>query len=113
MSYEVVTTRAFDRAAKKLTKKHVSFFKDISRLIAELAEHPTLGTPLPYNCFKIRLAIKSKARGKSGGARVITTVLVEGERVVLLDIYDKSERASLSDAELRALLAGLAFDGLV
>ena len=56
------------------------------------------------NCFKIRLAISSKGRGKSGGARVITHIYIENETVFLLAIYDKSEQADISDKELKELL---------
>jgi hypothetical protein len=64
-----------------------------------------LGTPIGKNCFKIRLAIKSKGQGKSGGARVITCVLAVKETVVLLSIYDKAEKEDISDLVLQQLLA--------
>ncbi len=35
-------------------------------------DNPTSGTSLGHNLYKIRLAIASKGKGKSGGARVIT-----------------------------------------
>lgn len=57
------------------------------------------------NCFKIRLAIASKGKGKSGGARIITNVVIENDTVHMLTIYDKSEQSDLSDKELKALLA--------
>ena len=63
------------------------------------------------NCYKIRLAIKSKGKGKSGGARVITTVFVDEETVYLLDIYDKSEQSSISRAGLLTLLKDLGDTG--
>jgi len=52
---------------------------------------------------KIRLAIASKRKGKSGGARVITCVLIEDTEVHLLTIYDKSEKEDISDKELKTL----------
>jgi hypothetical protein len=55
----------------------------------------------------VRLAIKSKAKGKSGGARVITLVLTKREKVYLMAIYDKSEKESLSDKELKELVKDL------
>lgn len=39
----------------------------------------------------MRLAIASKGKGKSGGARVITYVVTEDLEVNLLSIYDKSD----------------------
>ena len=56
------------------------------------------------NCYKIRLAIKSKGKGKSGGARIITYVLTEDQEVILLTIYDKQVKGNLSDKELKELL---------
>lgn len=56
------------------------------------------------------MAIKSKGAGKSGGARVITyNVLVteeEGE-VYLLEIYDKSEYASVHEGVLKQMIETL------
>ncbi len=65
---------------------------------------PDQGVPLGDNCFKIRLAIQSKGKGKSGGARIITNLIIEASTVYLLSIYDKSEKESLSDKELNELL---------
>ena len=72
-----------------------------------LSTNPTLGTALGNDCYKIRLAISSKGRGKSGGARLITFVRIVKNTVYLLDMYDKSDQASISDKELRILMATL------
>ena len=65
---------------------------------------PDKGTPIGNECFKIRLAIASKGKGKSGGARIITYLSVTDEMIVLLSIYDKSEKEDISDKELLKLL---------
>jgi hypothetical protein len=65
---------------------------------------PSLGIPIGRQCYKIRLAIKSKGQGKSGGARVITCVVAVKESVVLLTIYDKSEKEDISEVVLKKLL---------
>ena len=65
---------------------------------------PDQGVPLGDNCFKIRLAIQSKGKCKSGGARIITNFIIEASTVYLLSICDKSEKESLSDKELNELL---------
>jgi hypothetical protein len=59
---------------------------------------------LGRDCYKIRIAIASKGKGKSGGARVITCVVVMEKEVYLLYIYDKSEQSDISDKELLQLL---------
>lgn len=50
------------------------------------------------------MKISSKNTGKSGGARVITYVKIQLQRITLLDIYDKSEKENITDVELTALL---------
>jgi hypothetical protein len=54
--------------------------------------------------LKIRLAISSKGKGKSGGGRIITHIQVNKNKVFLVSIYDKSEQDSLDDKELSELL---------
>jgi hypothetical protein len=50
------------------------------------------------------MAITSKQKGKSGGARVITLIQIQEDTVNLIAIYDKSEKSSLSNKELEQLL---------
>lgn len=53
------------------------------------------------------MAIASKGRGKSHGARIITfTALVttNDSDIILLTIYDKSERESISKQEVENIL---------
>ena len=74
---------------------------------------PRTGIPLGNNTFKIRLAIKSKGKGKSGGARIISLVetevigLIRSNVVILLTIYDKSEIDSISKEEIDALIESI------
>jgi hypothetical protein len=107
MNFKVVTIPDFDRALKKLVKKYASLAREVAELGDSLAEEPFQGTPIGKNCYKIRLAIKSKGQGKSGGARVITCVVAVEERVILLSIYDKSEQETITDKELQRLLDSL------
>ncbi|PIE87995.1 MAG: hypothetical protein CSA04_04145 [Bacteroidetes bacterium] len=100
MSFRVKSITVFDRQAKRLTKKFPSLKKELQTLIYELSEEPTKGTSIGHDCYKIRLAIASKGKGKSGGARVITHVLFKNDTVYLLSIYDKSDIDSLSDKEI-------------
>ncbi len=66
-----------------------------------------MGDEIIQNCFKIRMSISSKGKGKSGGARVITFVYIQDETVYLLSIYDKSDQENISDKELRDLIQSL------
>jgi mRNA-degrading endonuclease RelE of RelBE toxin-antitoxin system len=104
MSYKINTIRTFDKQIKRLSKKHSSIKKDLISLVNDLMTNPQKGTPLGKNCFKIRLSITSKGKGKSGGARVITYVQIIDETIYLLSIYDKSEKDNLNEGEIELLL---------
>ncbi|MCA6423470.1 MAG: type II toxin-antitoxin system RelE/ParE family toxin [Flavobacterium sp.] len=104
MSYNIIAVPTFRKELKKLAKKYDSLKTDISVLFESLEENPIQGTSLGRNCYKIRLAISSKGKGKSGGARVITNVVITQETVYLLSIYDKSDKENLTDKELDELL---------
>lgn len=101
MSYNILRTTEFEKELKVLYKKYPSLKEEYSDLIDSLESKPQQGTPIGHNCYKIRLAIASKGRGKSGGARVITCVYVADSEVVLVSIYDKSVQPSLSDEEIK------------
>lgn len=72
-----------------------------------LESTPDAGTPLGNSSYKIRLAIQSKGKGRSGGARVITYVITENKEVYLLTIYDKSEMDSIDDKTLKNIINSL------
>jgi len=103
MNYNIETIELFDKQVKRLAKKYPSLKADLEQLGNLLSENPEMGTSLGNNFFKIRLAISSKGRGKSGGARVITYVKIIAQTVYLTSIYDKGEKASLTDKELKSI----------
>jgi hypothetical protein len=107
MSYDIRTIPEFDQRLKALAKRHSTIKLDLQELSEELADAPKQGVALGLNCYKVRMRIRSKGNGKSGGARVITCVHVIGEVVWLLTIFDKSDRESISDKELKALVAAI------
>jgi len=92
MAITVLPTPDFIKDIKDISKKHKGILLDIAKLSAELKINPTLGTPLGQNVFKIGLAISNTNKGKSGGARVITYVLVLKEIIYLSKIYLKNEQ---------------------
>ena len=104
MNYSVKSIAVFEKQAKRLIKKYASLKNELLDLIQELKENPELGTAIGQGCFKIRLSIASKNKGKSGGARIITNFVVTEDTVYLLSIYDKSEKENLTDKELKELL---------
>lgn len=102
---KLVVASNFDAEAKRLLKKYRSLRTELAELGRSLLENPIQGTPVGRDCYKIRLAIASKGKGKSGGGRVITCVKVAAETVTLLTIYDKSEQEDIPDKALTKLLA--------
>jgi mRNA-degrading endonuclease RelE of RelBE toxin-antitoxin system len=107
MSYNVIPTAKFIKEAKRLIRKYPSIKSELDQLNNTLAQDPSIGTPLGYNAYKIRIAIKSKGRGKSGGARVITYLVTEDMEVYLLTIYDKAELSSIDDKTLKKIIQNL------
>jgi mRNA-degrading endonuclease RelE of RelBE toxin-antitoxin system len=107
MNYKIELTDNFKKEAKRLVKKYKSLKSEITDLIAELETNPTNGTPLGNDIYKIRLAIKSKGKGKSGGARIISYVKVVETEVLLFSIYNKSEKDTISDKEIKELIKHL------
>ncbi len=114
MKVIVRITKNFRSEVKPLLKRYQSLPQDLLGLEKELIQNPKLGTELGKNVYKIRLRIKSKGKGKSGGARVLTllenTVVAEVEYsekeivVNLLSIFDKSDTENISDSELKHLI---------
>lgn len=110
MSYKIVPTHNFEKAFKRLAKKHRSIKEDVGELGELLEDNPTMGDKVIENCYKIRIAISSKNKGKSGGARIITYIYVAQKTVFLLSIYDKSEHENISNHELKELIDSLGLD---
>jgi mRNA-degrading endonuclease RelE of RelBE toxin-antitoxin system len=104
MKYNVKVTKHFEKDAKPLFKKYSSLKKDLSKLISDLEENPESGIYLGNNLFKIRIAISSKGRGKSSGARVISMLLKKEETVYLVSIYDKAEYDTVNTENLLRIL---------
>ena len=103
----LVVTDYFRREAKPLAKKYRSLAKEIAELFESFKEEPIQGDSLPLGCYKIRLAIESKGKGKRGGAIVITCFQTEDNEIYLISIYDKSEQDDISDNELIKRLKAL------
>ena len=104
MNFKVEVTSDFKKQAKRLVKKYPSIIRELNELIDSLETAPAQGISIGRGCYKIRLAIASKGKGKSGGARVITHIQIVNAKVYLLSIYDKSEMENISASELLDLL---------
>ena len=104
MNYKVKSIAVFEKQAKKLIKKYPSLKLEIFNIVQALKMNPNFGVSIGKNCFKIRIAISSKGKGKSGGARIITNFVINQKTIFLLTIYDKSTKENITDKELIELL---------
>lgn len=108
MSCSIKTSKAFDREVKRLAKRYHSIKQDLQSLSEELTNNPLSGVDLGKGIRKVRMAIGSKGKGKSHGARIITdtTAIINIEEgvITLLYIYDKAERSSITDKQIEELL---------
>ena len=102
MNFEIRTISRFEKEVKRLTKKYPSLKVELQKLNQVLTSNPTYGTNIGKDFYKIGLVIKSKEKGKSGGARVISFDLLKSDLgiIYLTSIYDKSERPTISTKEL-------------
>lgn len=107
MSFSVIPIDKFKREAKRLVKKYPSLKEELAELNNILTNKPETGISLGNDTYKIRLAIKSKGKGKSGGARIVTYVIKDNKEVYLLTIYDKSEFESVDDKTLKNIIRSL------
>ncbi len=104
MSYEVLLTDNFKREAKRLIKKYRALRKELVELIDELEDDPIKGMLISESLYKIRVAVKSKGKGKRGGVRVIFFINELKKRVLLFSIYNKSEQESISLEKIKFLV---------
>ena len=100
MSFSIILVDSFVKELKRLNKKYPSIKSDLTLLGQQLLDDPKSGTPVGNDCYKIRIAITSKGKGKSGGARVITHVLIQEETIYMLSIYDKSDAETISEEDI-------------
>ena len=100
-------TQEFRKQAKRLAKKYRSLAEDLQAFVDELFQNPNMGKDLGSGVRKIRMAVKSKGKGKSGGMRVITFNVITDTEITLLTVYDKSEKESISDKEIKMLLESI------
>ena len=110
MSFEILRSDEFTTSLKKLAKRHKSMAQDYARFLDDLKQNPFQGVEIAPNIRKVRLAISSKGRGKSGGARVITYNLLLSEHdgvIYLLLIYDKADASNVKIHVIKEIIEGL------
>ena len=103
----------FAKEAKRLAKKYPSFKQDYKDFLDSIKENPLQGDEITKNIRKIRMAIKAKGKGKSGGARVITFNIlteIENGQVVFLLLYDKEDASTVKVNVVKQLVRDMGFD---
>ena len=102
MNFEVVPE--FEKSFKRLNKKYSSLKVDYYAFLKELEKNPKIGDEIFPNCRKARIAIKSKGKGKRGGARIIFYFKIVEDKIILLFIYDKSEMENVQTVFIEHIL---------
>jgi hypothetical protein len=100
-------TKQFKKSFKALYKKIPSLSSDYRKFEAAFSENPKLGTDLGGGFRKVRISVQSKNKGKSGGARIITYEMCVKQQeniIILIDIYDKNEKETISEKEYTDIL---------
>ena len=103
----------FAKEAKRLAKKYPSFKQDYKDFLESIKNNPLQGDEITKNIRKIRMAIKAKGKGKSGGARVITFNILtdmENGQVVFLLLYDKDDASTVKVNVVKQLVRDMGFD---
>lgn len=99
-------TPEFKRNLRALAKKYRHIREDIEPVVEELAAGRLPGQPVSgvgYTIFKVRVPNRDRAKGKSGGYRIIYYVQT-AERLVLVTIYSKTEQGDISAAQIRRIV---------
>jgi mRNA-degrading endonuclease RelE of RelBE toxin-antitoxin system len=108
--YKIICTDNFMSEARKLAKKFPKIKEDLLVLRDQLKVDPITGNEsLGQNLYKVRMQMRDKKKGQSGGARIIIQVKIINKIVYVLSIYDKGDLETKTDKELNKLLkkAGL------
>lgn len=109
MNVEIFLSDEFRRQFKRLAKKYKSLVNDFITFKKELMDDPFQGDELGHGVRKVRMAISSKGKGKSGGARIITLNIYKSTagdiEITLLTIYDKNEISSVTDDYIKWLIS--------
>jgi len=107
MTNNVKITSVFEKQYKRYAKKYRSLENEIQELEKTFIENPKFGIDLGDGLFKIKLAVRSKNKGKSGGFRIVTYLIsenLENTDINLITIYDKSEIDDIPKGELLKLV---------
>jgi len=104
MKYNIKTDVDFDKGLKKLAKKYPSIKNDIQEIVKNIDNELKLADDLGNGFKKIRINIKSKGKGSSGGGRIRSydiLVTTNQTEIIFALIYDKGEYSTADLAILK------------
>lgn len=94
MNYKTEINKEFSKEFKTLLKKFPSLKADFQKVLDNIDKELTLADDLGNGFKKIRINIKSKGKGSSGGGRIITyeaIVALDNKLVIFASIYNKGD----------------------
>jgi mRNA-degrading endonuclease RelE of RelBE toxin-antitoxin system len=103
---ELKLTIEFQRKIRALAKKYRRIRLDLQDVLQKLQAGDFVGDQLQdvgSTVFKVRVKNSDAQRGKSGGYRLIYW-LQSPSKIVLLDVYSKSEQENIEVAEIQRIL---------
>ena len=100
MQRQILRTAHFNKKIKGLEKKYKGFVQDLKTLYDFLEKDSTAGDEIFKHCYKLRIKNSSINKGKSGGFRVIYYYAGVNSNIYLIDIYSKSDKASIKESDL-------------
>ncbi len=98
MNYKTEIYKEFSKEFKTLLKKFPSLKSDFQNILDNIEKELNLADDLGNGFKKIRINIKSKGKGSSGGGRVITyetIIAIENKLVLFVSIYNKGDYDSI------------------
>ena len=95
---KVVATRGYDRRVRKVLTPAERAASEL-----EIALAPTAWPVVPATGGARKARAARGGRGKSGGARIIYYVVTRKGVLYLIDVYAKSAKEDLTDAERREI----------
>lgn len=104
MKFNIEIDFEFSKEFKRLIKKFPSLKSDFQKILDNLENELLLADDLGNGFKKIRINIKSKGKGSSGGGRIITyeTIINVGEKlIVFATIYNKGDYDKIDLAVLK------------
>lgn len=102
----VFFTHEFKRNIRQLARRYRRIQTDIQPVLMALEAGATPGdriTGVSVEVYKARVANSDRARGKSGGYRIIYQITAE-QTVILITIYSKTDQSDITAQEIRDII---------